>query len=146
MRSKAPLMMIEQMVMLLVFALAAVLCLQAFTLSQNISQQNVYRDRAVIEAQNAAEAMKSGHGDTYFKEMEAHIDDRGRVITYDENWNPVDTSEVPAARASFILTLSYTDSEQDYLSTAVIAVCTSDGEELFKMKVAWQDQEVRDRA
>ena len=48
MRSKAPLMMIEQMVMLLVFALAAVLCLQAFTLSQNISQQNVYRDRAVI--------------------------------------------------------------------------------------------------
>jgi len=78
MRSKAPLMMIEQMVMLLVFALAAVLCLQAFTLSQNISQQNVYRDRLVIEAQNAAEAMKSGHGDTYFKEMEAHIDDRGR--------------------------------------------------------------------
>lgn len=30
MRSKAPLVMMEQMVMLLVFALAAALCLQAF--------------------------------------------------------------------------------------------------------------------
>ena len=38
MRSKAPLVMIEQMIMLLVFALAAVLCLQAFTTSKDISE------------------------------------------------------------------------------------------------------------
>ena len=37
MRSKAPLVMMEQMIMLLVFALAAVLCLQAFTTSREIS-------------------------------------------------------------------------------------------------------------
>ena len=37
MRSKAPLVLIEQMVMLLVFALASALCLQAFVKSDAIS-------------------------------------------------------------------------------------------------------------
>ena len=54
MRSKAPLVMIEQMIMLLVFALAAVLCLQAFTTSKEISEESICRDRAVVEVQNAA--------------------------------------------------------------------------------------------
>ena len=47
MRSKAPLAMMEQMVMLLVFALAAALCLQAFVKSDQLSQQGEVRDRAV---------------------------------------------------------------------------------------------------
>ena len=37
MRSKAPLLLMEQMVMLLVFALAAALCVQAFVKSDAIS-------------------------------------------------------------------------------------------------------------
>ena len=37
MRSKAPLLLMEQMVMLLVFALAAALCLQAFVKSDGLS-------------------------------------------------------------------------------------------------------------
>ena len=45
MRSKAPLVMMEQMVMLLVFALAAALCLQAFVKSDQLSQQGEVRDR-----------------------------------------------------------------------------------------------------
>lgn len=132
----------EQIIMLLVFALAAVLCLQAFVLSQDISQQSISRDRAVIEAQNAAEAMKSGREDTYFEEMKARIDDNGGVIAYDADWNPVDPSD---ESASFLLTLSYTDNGQDYLCTADIAVSTSDGEELFELKAARQEQEVEDR-
>ena len=38
-RSKAPLAMMEQMVMLLVFALAAALCLQAFVKSDGMSKR-----------------------------------------------------------------------------------------------------------
>ena len=41
MRSKAPLVMMEQMVMLLVFALAAALCLQAFVRSDEIGRAHV---------------------------------------------------------------------------------------------------------
>ena len=40
MKSRAPLALMEQMVMLLVFALAAALCLQAFVRSDNISRQS----------------------------------------------------------------------------------------------------------
>ena len=63
MRSKAPLMMMEQMVMLLVFALAAALCLQAFVKSDEMSRRSEARDRAVAEAQNAAELIRYYGGD-----------------------------------------------------------------------------------
>ena len=67
MRSKAPLALMEQLVMVLVFALAAALCVQAFVLSDQTSRRNEARDRAVLEAQNAAEELKSVHGD--FQQM-----------------------------------------------------------------------------
>ena len=47
MRSKAPLLLMEQMVMLAVFALAAALCLQAFVKSDGLSGDSQDRDRAV---------------------------------------------------------------------------------------------------
>ena len=48
MRSKAPLILMEQMVMLLVFALAAALCLQAFVKSDELSARGEARDRAAV--------------------------------------------------------------------------------------------------
>ena len=62
MRSKAPLALMEQMVMVLVFALAAALCLQAFALADRISRQNAERDQALVAAQNAAEQVKQVRG------------------------------------------------------------------------------------
>ena len=59
MRNKAPLALMEQLVMLLVFALAAALCLQVFVLSDQLSRRCEERDRVVVVAQNAAEIMKS---------------------------------------------------------------------------------------
>ena len=48
---------------MLVFALAAALCLQVFVLSDKTSRRNEARDRAVLEAQNTAEELKSLRGD-----------------------------------------------------------------------------------
>ena len=59
MRSKSPLALMEQLVMVLVFALAAALCVQAFVLADGRSQQTVDRDHALLEAQNVAETLKS---------------------------------------------------------------------------------------
>ena len=59
MKSKAPLVMMEQIVMVLIFALAAALCLQTFVLSGKISKETELGNEAVIEAQNAAERMKA---------------------------------------------------------------------------------------
>ena len=63
MKSKAPLMLMEQMIMLLVFALAAALCLQAFVKSEQLSSRSENRDRAVTIAQTAAETIRHCGGD-----------------------------------------------------------------------------------
>ena len=63
MRSKAPLALMEQMIMVLVFALAAALCLRAFVLSDSMSIENERRDNGVLLAQNAAEVYKACRGD-----------------------------------------------------------------------------------
>ena len=53
----------EQLVMVLVFALAAALCVQAFAASNRMSETAAARDRAVQIAQSAAEIMQSRGGD-----------------------------------------------------------------------------------
>ena len=58
MRQRPPLILMEQMIMLLVFALAAALCLQAFVKSDGISKRSEARDRAVILCQNVAETLQ----------------------------------------------------------------------------------------
>lgn len=62
MKSKAPLALMEQLVMVLVFALAAALCVRGFVLSERISRRGEARDMAMIAAQNAAEALKGTGG------------------------------------------------------------------------------------
>lgn len=52
MKSKAPLALMEQMVMLLVFALAAALCLQAFVQSDRLSRESEARDHAAVLCQS----------------------------------------------------------------------------------------------
>ena len=59
MKSKAPLVLMEQLVMVLVFALSAAVCLQVFALSGSLSRTCEARDRAAVIAQNAAEALKA---------------------------------------------------------------------------------------
>lgn len=60
MRSKASLFLMEQLVMVLVFALAAALCIQVFVRAEEISLETARRDEAVAVARNAAELLKAG--------------------------------------------------------------------------------------
>lgn len=63
MKSRASLVLMEQLVMVLVFALAAALCLQVFVRAADISRQTRLQDEAAVLAQNAAELLKSTRGD-----------------------------------------------------------------------------------
>lgn len=63
MRNKASLILMEQLVMVLVFALAAAVCLGVFVKADGISRETALRDRAVMMAQNGAEVMKRCSGD-----------------------------------------------------------------------------------
>ena len=138
MKSKAPLVMMEQMVMLLVFALAAVLCLQAFTASQEISNGSISRDCAVIEAQNVAETLKGGNAEAYFQEKGARLTDSGGRISYDQDWQPLSGEQSGAAYA---LQLRYKETESDYFRGADITVYDADKAVLFQISVMWQEQE-----
>lgn len=96
MRSKAPLVLMEQLVMLLVFALAAAVCIRAFALSERIAVDNAALDRAVQEAERAAELWKSGGGDGAALEAVGFAAaENGWELRCDEDFAPTQEADAP---------------------------------------------------
>lgn len=60
MKHRASLSLMELIIMVLVFSLAAAVCLRLFVAAGALSEETARQDRAVILAQNAAEALKAG--------------------------------------------------------------------------------------
>lgn len=155
MRSKAPLLLMEQMVMLLVFALAAALCLQAFVKSDNLSRRSEARDRAVTLCQSAAETVRHSGGN--FNEAAEELGlEFGQGSTmfryYDENWEPLPMSRGPVPDdegtapepweyAAYRLTVQAVLDTAPGLGKASVCVSSEpDGETLFKVEVCWQEE------
>lgn len=145
MKSKAPLAMMEQVLMVLVFALAATLCIQVFVFSGQTSRWNEARDRAVLVAQNAAETLKACGGETVDALEEASRQMGGSSsqgvwsISYDEDWNIVGEED-----AVYQLEVRENPAQVEGLGQADIQVtakqsAVSAGEPLFSMTVAWQE-------
>ena len=143
MKSKAPLAMMEQIVMLLVFALAAALCLQAFVKSDQISKRSEARDQAAVLCQNTAEAMR-GNGSASEAAQAAserlgyHFDQGTLYQEFDENWNPVDFG---------VYRLDAGGVPTDIPGLQMAHVCVRTGynagqeaEVLFELDVAWQEE------
>ena len=141
-RSKAPLALMEQAVMLAVFALAAVLCLQAFVWANDTSRYISDADKAILQAQNAAEVLKNQGGDMAHALPAAAEMLGGRVeqglwyILYDENWDVV--SDWPDA--AFVLSAQGVPAEVEGLWRAEVWVdtCGNRVETLCSLPVAWQ--------
>lgn len=112
MKSKASLFLMEQLVMLLVFALAAALCLGVFVRVDRISAETKQRDEAVILASNAAEMLKS-------------VKNPQEVLKYIE----ID---------GFTLEIQEEESGIAGLRQARIVVF-SDQEEVFSLQTGWQE-------
>lgn len=62
-RSKAPLSLMEQLIMVFVFAFAAAICLQAFVYSDRLSKDGTQKETAAIRATEVIETVKAYHGD-----------------------------------------------------------------------------------
>ena len=86
MKSRAPLALMEQTVMVLVFALAAALCLRAFVLADGISRRVEATDRAVLWAESAADTLKAREGDLSraAAELGGKLDGQRWIIPLDE--------------------------------------------------------------
>lgn len=132
MKSKAPLVMMEQMVMILVFALAAALCLQAFVLSDSLSEKARQRDMAVLLCENAAEAQQ------FAAKTDNPLVDRkypaGEGVYYfDEEGN-----ESPEP-SFYTVELTRLPERLPCLGEGRVTVKNPEGEELYSLEFAWQE-------
>lgn len=123
--------------MVLVFALAAALCLQAFVKSENMSRWSEQRDQALLHAQNAMEVVRSCCGD-----MNAAAELLGAqypsgdklMIDYDADWNLADGT------MRYTLGAVRLYSSVDGLGVAEIWVRDElEDRELVRMDIAWQE-------
>ena len=146
MRSKAPLAMMEQIVMLLVFALAAALCLQAFVKSDQQSKRSEARDQALREAQNAAEVIQYTGGD--FQRAAALLDatnwqEDALSICFGYDWEPYAPNPQGTYPFGYTLGVCRIDSGAPGLGKAEVWVQEDEsGEELARFEVAWQEEVV----
>ena len=143
MRSKSPLALMEQVIMVLVFALAAALCLQVFAFSNQASRRNAAIDRAVTLCQTAAETLNAAGGDMAYAQEKAMAKLGGTVsqgmwyVCYDGDWNVV---EDDGSSDVYRLMAHGRPASVDGLQLANIwAIEVDSGEELFSMSVAWQE-------
>lgn len=163
MRSKAPLALMEQLVMLLVFALAAALCLQAFVYSDLLSRKGEARDRASVLCQSVAEVVRTNGGDLYEALRQVTGQRPGArdenfssvpFVDYREDWTVIDHWNAMGGNTAYRLKAERVDSGVPGLGQAKISLLrTGEAEPLFQLDVGWQTaldsaiaQEDKDRA
>lgn len=111
MKNRASLVLMEQLVMILVFALAAALCLRSFAVADRISHETEVQDKAILTAQNAAETLKATAGE-----------------------------EIPEAPEGLYLEITPLTSEVPGLEKAEIAVFDAETDALlFSLITGWQE-------
>lgn len=148
MKNKAPLPLMEQLIMVLVFALTAALCLQGFTLANRMSHRQEARDRAVLEVQNAAEVLKHNAGD--YEAAAAQLggtwDGQTWSIYYDDSWQMISAAaggQPSVSSAAYILQASPAPSDNPLLGLSNVRIFDQD-EVLFVITAAWQEVDAHD--
>lgn len=142
MRSRSSLAMMEQIIMLLVFALAAALCLQAFVKSDQMSRNSEARDRAMTVCQSAAEAIRHTGGDL---ERAAELlgipygayaqEEPAFSVHYNEDWTLSDTREY-----AYVLRAERVNSGTAGMGRARVEAAAAGGADvLFAIDICWQE-------
>ena len=134
MENRSFLTLIEQQIMILVFAVASAICIKTFAHSDLISKDTEIRDGAVIAAQNAAECVISTRGD--LEGAAALMGGTGSSerweIRFDGEWNSSDSGE-------YTVVVTRTD-DSGLCGTASVEVF--DGEDMvYDLTASWQKEE-----
>ena len=139
MKSKAPLVLMEQTVMVLVFALAAAVCVRAFVLSDGISKTNAAQDAAVLRAESAAEIYKNCRGDSAAaaKRYVGSVKDGVWTIYWDQNWKQTSA----AKNAAYRVKIQPENSGTARLGNAQVTAVSlrAQGKTLLSFSLAWQE-------
>lgn len=132
MKNKAPLALMEQLIMLLVFALAAALCLQVFALSGRVSRRCEAQAFAATAVQNVAETVKHNRGD--LSPFTGDSAAEQALIGFDEQWQ-----ETAPEGAEHLILVTLEETDVAGLGKATVTARTAAGEELFGIAVCWQE-------
>ena len=135
-KSKAPLSLMEQVVMILVFAFAAALCVQAFVLADTMSQEAYERDKAAIISQAMAETVKSQKGDMekVCEILNGHEISEGVILYYDREWKPC------AEEGSvYLVELTIIEKGTFLTKAEIVAKAVKEKKLIFKLPVNWQN-------
>ena len=136
-KSKSHLALMEQAIMILVFAFAAAICVQAFQKADTTSKELAARDRAVNYGQTVAETVKSVHGDL---ESAAGIlggiaEENKLLFWYDNEWNRVSKED-----ATYELCLMVTETSAYLEKSQLIVTELKKSKVLFALPVNWQKE------
>lgn len=139
MKDRTPLVLSEMAVMLLIFALAAALCLQCFAWADRESRRTQAESMACNEAANACEVLKACRGDyaaaAAFYGGEAV--DGGWVVYYDESFHMIPSGE---GCAYLMAAAEAPDEALPLLGKAEVCFNTAEGEQLFALTAGWQKE------
>lgn len=123
MKNRASLVLLEQLILVLVFALAATVCLGAFVKASQLSGEIARKDQAVVLVQNQAEHLKAASGQW-----------PDEPIFYDENWHVTEDSGI------YRLETQLQPTGIPGLGRAQVRMIhTEDWEILFSLTVSWQE-------
>lgn len=138
MKNKASLLLMEQLIMILVFALAAAVCLKGFAYAAQTSLAICQQEEAVFLAQSAAEQIKAHHGaveDTQYISG-GTAQDPLWVCFYDDQLNSVPSED----NWHYRLEIEKTPGNISGLGQADVRVHTADSQQLVALTVAWQEE------
>jgi hypothetical protein len=124
MKHKSPLVLMEQLIMVLVFALTAAMCVGMFMKANQTSRDTQFRDGAVLVAQNGAEALKNSSGD---------LEEAARIL---EGTLLDGTLQVESE--GYLMVITLVDSGTSGLGQAEICV-SMDGILIYTLRTGWQE-------
>lgn len=130
MKNKATLSLIEQVIMILVFAVSAAISLRIFAYGESLSKEKANMDKAVLMAQNAAETITAVSGD---------FDAAAEMLGAERTENGFEQLQEDEESA-FQLKVERNESSNPLLGEAGITVC-SEGKELYTLRICWQEAE-----
>ncbi len=128
-RSKAPLALMEQIIMILVFALASAVCMQAFVYSNELSKDGAKKEQASTYVQEAAELCKVYQGDfTALEEkLGGALENGTLVVSYAEENMKVVLEKQPVSGENNL-----------FMEKAKVYAKEEDDEVIFSVEIAWQ--------
>ena len=124
MKSKSTLTLMELLIMLVVFAVAAALCLRTFAGAGQISKDAAALDRAVTEVQSAAETLKGCAGN--YEKAAALWGGSWDGTCWTVEYESGSLRALPA------------ESGNPLLEQAVITAVDPEGSPLYTLTVGWQ--------